>query len=73
MLRHVADQLPEWPKLATFTDDTETDVLSHFPSSIPASCTPMNPFELLEHEGSGESRSGPTLLSLARPGYHRPK
>jgi hypothetical protein len=29
-LRHAADQLRQkWPKLATFIDDSETDVLSH--------------------------------------------
>ena len=29
-LRHVADQLRQkWPKLASFIDDSETDVLSH--------------------------------------------
>ena len=30
MLRHVADQLrQQWPKLAVFIDDSETDVLSY--------------------------------------------
>jgi len=53
MLRHVADQLPpKWPKLAAFTDDSETDVLSYldFPEQHRSKLHSTNPLERLNKE-----------------------
>jgi putative transposase len=52
-LRHVADQLRQkWQKLATFIDDSETDVLSHldFPEQHRAKVHSTNPLERLNKE-----------------------
>ena len=53
MLRHVADQLrPKWPKLATLTDDSETEVLSYldFPEPHRSKLHSTNPLERLNKE-----------------------
>jgi hypothetical protein len=52
-LRHVADQLRQkWPKLASFIDDSETDVLSHldFPEQHRTKLHSTNPLERLNKE-----------------------
>jgi transposase-like protein len=52
-LRHVADQLrPQWPKRATFIDDSEADVLAHidFPAQHRARIHSTNPLERLNKE-----------------------
>ena len=52
-LRHVADQLREkWPKLGTFIDDSEADVLAHmdFPSQHRTKLHSTNPIERLNKE-----------------------
>ena len=52
-LRHVADQLRQkWPKLASFIDDSETDVLSHldFPEQHRTKIHSTNPLERLNKE-----------------------
>src|SRR5262249_16800768 len=54
MLRHVADQLrQEWPKLAAFIDDSETEVLSYldFPEPHPGNVHSTTPLERLNKEG----------------------
>jgi transposase-like protein len=51
--RHVADQLrPNWPKLAAFIDDSETDVLSYldFPEQHRSKLHSTNPLERLNKE-----------------------
>ena len=52
-LRHVADQLrAKWPKLGTFIDDSEADVLSHmdFPVQHRTKLHSTNPLERLNKE-----------------------
>jgi transposase-like protein len=52
-LRHVADQLrPRWPKLGTFIDDSEADVLAHmdFPAPHRTKIHSTNPLERLNKE-----------------------
>ena len=52
-LRHVADQLrSKWPKLASFIDDSEADVLAHmaFPQQHRAKLHSTNPLERLNKE-----------------------
>jgi putative transposase len=52
-LRHVADQLrTKWPKLGTFIDDSETDVLAHldFPTQHRTKIHSTNPLERLNKE-----------------------
>jgi len=52
-LRHVADQLrQQWPKLAAFIDDSETDVLSYmsFPEQHRTKLHSTNPLERLNKE-----------------------
>ena len=52
-LRHVADQLRgKWPKLGTFIDDSEIDVLAHmdFPVQHRARIHSTNPLERLNKE-----------------------
>jgi transposase-like protein len=53
VLRHVADQLREkWPKLATFIDESETDVLSYldFPEQHRSKLHSTNPLERVNKE-----------------------
>jgi putative transposase len=53
VLRHVADQLrQQWPKLAAFIDDSETDVLSYldFPEQHRSKLHSTNPLERLNKE-----------------------
>ncbi len=53
-LRHVADQLRDkWPKLATFIDDSETDVLAHmdFPTQHRTRIHSTNSLERLNKMG----------------------
>ena len=52
-LRHTADQLPpKWPKLAAFSDDSETDVLAHmdFPVQHRSKIHSTNPIERVNKE-----------------------
>ena len=52
-LRHVADQLRgKWPKLGTFIDDSEADVLAHmdFPAQHRTKLHSTNPIERLNKE-----------------------
>jgi transposase-like protein len=52
-LRHVADQLrAKWPKLGTFIDESETDVLAHmdFPAQHRSKIHSTNPLERLNKE-----------------------
>lgn len=52
-LRHVADQLRgKWPKLGTFIDDSEIDVLAHmdFPAQHRTKIHSTNPLERLNKE-----------------------
>ncbi len=52
-LRHVADQLRDkWPKLGTFIDDSETDVLAHmdFPTQHRTRIHSTNSLERLNKE-----------------------
>ena len=52
-LRHVADQLRgKWPKLSTFIDDSEIDVLAHmdFPAQHRTKIHSTNPLERLNKE-----------------------
>jgi putative transposase len=52
-LRHVADQLRQkWPRLASFIDDSETDVLSHldFPEQHRTKVHSTNPLERPDKE-----------------------
>ena len=52
-LRHVADQLrAKWPRLGTFIDDSETDVLAHmdFPVQHRTKIHSTNPLERLNKE-----------------------
>jgi putative transposase len=60
-LRHVADQLRgKWPKLATFIDDSEADVLSYisFPEQHRPKLHSTNPLERLNKEGEAARRRG---------------
>ncbi len=53
-LRHVADQLRDkWPKLGTFIDDSETDVLAHmdFPTQHRTRIHSTNSLERLNKMG----------------------
>jgi putative transposase len=52
-LRHVADQLrTKWPKLGTFIDESEADVLAHldFPAQHRSKIHSTNPLERLNKE-----------------------
>jgi len=68
-LRHVADQLrQQWPKLAAFIDDSETDVLSHldFPEQHRAKLHSTNPLERLNKMGyPGQRAPGGFLATIA--------
>jgi putative transposase len=53
-LRHVADQLrTKWPKLGTFIDESEADVLAHldFPAQHRSKIHSTNPLERLNKDG----------------------
>ena len=67
-LRHVADQLrQQWPKLAAFIDDSETDVLSHldFPEQHRAKLHSTNPLERLNKMGyPGQRAPGGFLATI---------